>query len=63
MTDSIGVCTLEFATGAFHVGHAALTGEFVGGILHLHPGLRVAVGGLAIEEGAVAAIKDVDFGV
>jgi len=33
------------------------------GVFHLHPSLWVTVGGLAVEEGTVAAIEDVDFGV
>jgi folate-dependent phosphoribosylglycinamide formyltransferase PurN len=54
---------LELAAGTLHVGHAALAGKFVGSVLHLHPGLWVAMRGLAVEEGAVAAIEDIDFRV
>jgi len=63
LTDSVRVCALELAASTFHVGHAALTSEFMGSVFHLNPGLRVTVGRLAIEKGAVAALEDIDFWV
>jgi len=63
LANSVGVCALQFAAGTLHVGHPALTSKLMSGVFHLHPSLWVAVSGLTIEEGAVATVKDIDFGV